>query len=151
MLSMKLFRGRVAFADEAASRQKDEAMSTSLASNRTESTVASDYFSDETREDLTSPFAELAFSDDDDDNWRNDFLSPGSAISKEFEGRKSKPPPQQLLSPVTSADSQEETSSPPTSSPTVSFSESQQVTSEPALNSSQVSIRTLEAPFARTV
>lgn len=39
----------------------------------------------ESRQDLQQFSSELAVSEDDDDDWRNDFLSPGSAISKHHE------------------------------------------------------------------
>lgn len=105
----------------------DSSMSTSIASTRTEVTVASD-FSDETRQDFQRMSSELAFSDDDDD-WRNDFLSPGSAISKDLEGRRKM---KTTLSPVASLDAEETQQPSSPTSPASSVSESQQNPSEPS-------------------
>ena len=96
-----MFRRRVAneTSNDSLRKTKDDtSMSTSLSSTRTETTVATDG-SDETREDRS--LSELdVFDDDDDEDWRNDFLSPGSAIVKDLEGATPHPP----LSPVASCD-----------------------------------------------
>lgn len=117
-----LFRRKVANGSKANSHAKidDSSMSTSLSSTRTETTVATD-FSDEAREDRN--LSGLEFSDDDDDDWRNDFLSPGSAIVRDLDGTR----PRATLSPVASESFEdEETSSSPTSV-TDTIDQSQQV------------------------
>ncbi len=109
-----IFRRRVANEATNASLRKnkdDSSMSTSLSSTKTETTVGTDG-SDETREDRSLSGFDAIY-DDDDEDWRNDFLSPGSAIVKDLEGTQLHQP----LSPVASASYEDEDTEGTSSSP----------------------------------
>ena len=76
-------------------------------SGHTKSDSSGTYSTHETEGDEIPPTRELqqslsnlVFSEDDDDDWRNDFLSPGSAISKDHAGV-----PQNLNSPTSPSES----------------------------------------------